>query len=270
MDPMTGAALIGGASALGGGLMAGKAQEKANDASYRMMKIQMKKRLQWLALDAKRANIHPLAALGVSSGGFSSPQAVTGPADGLAAMGQSVSRAMAMKGSPQDKEFNAKMQDETLKNAQYKNELLKMQISNVGKNTGTLAPYSGGTIDGQGNGPIQVNPAQRTASPIGKPEQEYGHVPDVGFARTKTGLAPVPSKDVKEKIEDQFIPEMAWAKRNMIDPNLGKGTKPPLKYLPKGYKDWEWSIRGQEWRPVKHKARTPWQKWSRAVTKWQD
>ena len=63
----------------------------------------------------------------------------------------------------------------------------------------------------------------------------------------------MPSEDVKNRIEDQIIPEITWAARNQISPNFGGGVKPAKKLLPKWAKDWEWSVSKQEWQPTKNK-----------------
>ena len=105
-------------------------------------------------------------------------------------------------------------------------------------------------------------PAEITSHAKGRKNIEAGSVTSTGYARTASGgLTPVPSRDVKERIEDQFIPEMVWAGQNYIAPMFGgKGTKPPKSSLPKGAKDWEWNPMSFEWKPVKRKGKSPWQK----------
>ena len=101
-------------------------------------------------------------------------------------------------------------------------------------------------------GPSIVDkPLERTMTQPGLPAQEVGHVPDVGYARTATGFAPVPSQDVKNRIEDQVIPEAMWSLRNNLLPTIGLGEKPSNKLLPPGYKDWFYHPLKQEWQPTK-------------------
>jgi hypothetical protein len=214
--------------------------------------------IQWRVEDAKKAGIHPLAALGAQTH-MASPSLIQGnPTAGqdMAAMGQDIGRALATKMSSHEKQ----LMDINLKNAQMDSEMKAIELTNARRSLQT------------GNDGVRVKPAEVTAHVKNRKNIEAGTISSTGYARTASGgLAPVPSKDVKERIEDQFIPEMAWAAQNYIGPLVGqKGTKPPKKYLPKGAKDWQWSIRKGEWQPVKTKGKTPWQRWSRWVTKWQD
>ena len=84
-----------------------------------------------------------------------------------------------------------------------------------------------------------------------------GAVSDYGYAKTKSGYAIVPSQDVKERIEDQLVPEAAWAMRNLIVPFVKGQTPPdPKKYPPpKGYDSWVWDFRNQEFRPDRKNAK---------------
>ena len=87
---------------------------------------------------------------------------------------------------------------------------------------------------------------------------EPGAIADVGWARTPTGWVPIPSKDVKERIEDQMIPELGWAIRNNLMPTIGQGNPPPFK--PKRGYFWKFHRLKQEWQQLKQypsKRRTP-------------
>lgn len=90
---------------------------------------------------------------------------------------------------------------------------------------------------------------ERSVSHPTQPYQEPGAISDTGFVRTPTGLAPVPSKDAKERIEDQIIPEAMWGLRNHVLPSLGFGAPPPKEALPAGAKQWVYNVWRQEWQP---------------------
>jgi hypothetical protein len=163
-------------------------------------------------------------------------------------MGQDIGRAIAS----QKTSHQRKIMDIQLENARLDTEMKKLELSTARRRlTGQVGPAL----------PDQVinKPAEVTSHAKGRPNIEAGSVTSTGFARTAGGgLTPVPSKDVKERIEDQFIPETVWAAQNYIGPTFGSTkNKPPKKLLPKGHKDWEWSVMEATWYPVKKKGRTP-------------
>lgn len=211
------------------------------------------KGLQWRVADAEKAGIHPLAALGFNASGYQ-PVASEGPNSGelMMDLGQNLAGAMSRSSTQQDKEMAALQimsmkQDVTGKELDNQIRAKTLQDLNTDKPS-----FPGGEnfMPGQGNsGKVKVVPSQRTASATGRPAQEAGWTPDVGYARTDTGLTPIPSKDVKERIEDQFVPELMWAIRNQLTPNIGVGRPPPKEMLPQGYSKWKWSYTRQEWQP---------------------
>jgi hypothetical protein len=126
------------------------------------------------------------------------------------------------------------------------NELLRSQIAREQAQLGPPQPSSDpALIEGQGDTPVIDEPMRRTGTGP-KASQEPGAVSDVGFARTSTGYAPVPSRDVKERIEDNLISEAMWSIRNLLLPNLGKGDPPPKSWKYPGTV-WKWNSRKQEW-----------------------
>lgn len=215
------------------------------------------KGIQWKVKDAKAAGIHPLAALGAQTYNASPAQIGGTPlvneGGSMASMGQDIGRAIMS----QQTSHQRKMMDLQLKNAQMDTEMKSIDLSNARKRVGQGGQLAPGLPD-----QVITKPAEITSHVRGRKNIEAGSVTSTGYARTAGGgLTPVPSKDVKERIEDQMIPEMVWSAQNYLGPAVGKtDTKPPKKYLPKGYKDWEFSIKDATWYPVKHKGRTPWQK----------
>lgn len=214
--------------------------------------------LRWKVEDAKRAGIHPLAALG-GTGSLYAPASTTFGGGGsspdytsaFANAGQNVMRAVNATRTAEEREAaqiqtqqQLSMNNLEMEGKQLQNDLLRSQIAQ--QNSMRNPPFPG-TVQ---------KPAEMTMTAPGKPDQEAGQVSDLGWARTKTGVYPVPSKDVKERIEDNLIQETGWALRNNLMPNMGGGSSPPKNLLPAGATHWEWSYRNQEYQPSYKKY--PW------------
>lgn len=219
--------------------------------------------IRWKVEDARRAGISPLAALGASGAAFApvhvGAEANTAIGDGIQNMGQNISRAVAATSTQEEKMLTGLR----LQNAQAEvegrhldNQIRAIELRRLTTNPSFPSP-DGNFIPGQGNTParIKVNPSERTSNQPGAYQQDAGWITDKAYARTATGMVPVPSKDVTERIEDKFIPEMLWAWRNSIMPNFGYGDGgPPTNQLPKGFDTWKWNHWNQEYQP----AQSPW------------
>ena len=214
------------------------------------------KGLQWRIADAKKAGIHPLAAIGAST--HSAAPAMVGGSpmihegDSMSAMGQDIGRAIASHTTNHQR----KMMDLQLENAKMDNEFKQMELVSARRRlSGQVGP---GIPDDVINKPAEV-----TSHAKGRRNIEAGSVTSTGYARGAGGiLTPVPSKDVKERIEDQFIPETVWSAQNYLGPTFGStSNKPPKKEWVKGAKDYQWSVSKGAWEPVfKGKGRTPWKR----------
>lgn len=214
--------------------------------------------VSWRAADAEKAGIHPLYAMGAQTHSFS-PVSVNSPIDDsmsdfYSKTGQNITRAITSTQTEDQRQLSklqlASMQTQ-IDGQMIENQIKASQLQKM-NSTGPAMAGSENFIPGQGNSPIiRTKPSERTHSATGRPSQQAGWVPDVGYARTDSGLTPVPSQDVKERIEDQIIPETMWAMRNYLVPNFtGKGS-PPRHMLPKGSDNWKWSHIKQEWQPAK-------------------
>jgi len=214
--------------------------------------------IRWRVEDAQAAGIHPLAALGAPGTSFS-PISVDGSGgdSGMAQMGQDVIRSLSATRTHEERQMQqlqlatarTQLDGQVIDNQIKATQLRQMQ------SVGPAFPSPDGSfIPGQGNSgsrTVQVNPAQRVVSEPGSRGKEAGTVNDFTFAETPTGLAVVPSKDIKERIEDQMVPEAAWALRNQIIPFF-KGPMDPSKIQqkpPAGMK-WQWNGLKQEYTPV--------------------
>lgn len=272
MDPITGAALIGGGSTLLGGFadyFSDERQRRDNDTYYRMSREDQEREralqkefaqngVKWRMEDAERAGVHPLYALGASGASYSptistfAPQPVRSSAgDSIRSMGQDVSRAMFATRTQHEREVMSLQLEGMKLDNEYKRRTLP-RTSQIGPSF----PSSSGLnyIDGQGNSGqsmVQEIPVRISVSEPGNRAQDAGSITDYALTRTPTGMAVVPSKDAKERIEDQIVPETMWAIRNNIVPFF-KGHKPPdpaHHKLPYGAYKWEWDWTAQEFRP---------------------
>ncbi|AZL82991.1 DNA pilot protein [Apis mellifera associated microvirus 52] len=258
---------IAGAAAGGliGGYFNNKAQQSANETNQainnqnaELQRDFAQNGIRWKVQDAKNAGIHPLAALGASTTSFApasigvSPNTAWG--DAARDMGQDVTRAISATRTGPEKAVAALQ----IRNAEL--DIQGKEIENAIKattlqklNSGPSFPGGEGFIDGQGNSGasrISGKPMERTRSLPGSPQSEPGAIPDHGWGKTKTGVYPVPSKDMKERIEDNIFHEAGHFLRNNVAPNFGGGTMPPESALPRGAKKWQWSYTQQEWQPA--------------------
>lgn len=180
--------------------------------------------LRWKVEDAKRAGIAPLAALGAQTHSFS-PVSIGSSGEhtptNFGEMGQNLTRAINGTRTAEEQEL-AKIQLASartdLDGKALDNQIKASQLKQM--QSGPPFPGSEYILDGQANsGVIRNKPLERTFTRPGKPHQEVGSVSDVGYADTQFGKVPVPSSDIKQKIEDNMIQEVMWAIRNNILPN---------------------------------------------------
>jgi len=217
-------------------------QEAGKDRA--LQKTLAQEGVRWRVADAKAAGLHPLYAMGASIAQGSPAAVGVSPS---VPQGQNVARAYrATSTSPQRR--NSILEALAVERAGLENDLLRAKIT-LATQTGPAFPsQTPGLIPGQGdaNDLITNVPQQRVVSDPGHTSQEPGAISDTGFAKTPTGYAPIPSSDVKERIEDQMIPELMWAIRNLLLPNIGKGLPPPKPWRMRGTK-WKWNHARQEW-----------------------
>lgn len=247
------AAISAGANILGGIM----GRDSASDAAAAQMAWQkkvMKHQIQWRVEDANKAGVHPLFALGAQ---VSSPGSVSYSdplPDALGRAGQDISRAMSVGQSQTGKigqlgEAAANLQ---LENMQLQNQILasRLRLMNQPGTPPALTAPQGNVMPGQGDSPnlVQVKPGTTETSSPTAPGQAAVVVPDLAFSETATGLAPIPSKSVKEQIEDITLPQLMWGIRNTVLPNFGIG-QPPQRDPGPG-RQWGWSHIRQEWQSV--------------------
>lgn len=242
------------------------AKKKKQDAENLQREF-AKNGLQWRVEDAMKAGIHPLAALGFSGPqaspvivgeDFSENPSAQDPNASIAqGMGQDFSRAMSATASREQKILNA-MQLASMKldieGKSIDNQIRASQLKKL-NSTGPAMPSPTDQDTMSGQGEFQIKPSVSTASSRGAPAQQAGAINDYGFARTsKGGYIPVPSTDIKERIEDNLFHEATHFFRNNILPNFGGGPNAPSPRdypLPKGATHWKWHHIHQQFLPAR-------------------
>lgn len=254
MDPFTAAALVGGGTALLGGIMSSRSNRAAAEANAAAQERYAKEGIRWKVADAKAAGISPEYALGANTTSFNPTYTGSQQGNIIADAGQNIARAAMASEPAESRKINAALQTETLRGMKLDNDIKQSQMTRVNVPGNPAFPSAqGNVIEGQGNSPVKDVPLERTGQSLKTPHSEGGSIPSVGWAQTADGgLRPVPSQDIKNRIEDQLIPESVWAAQNIVAPNFGKGPKPPSEALPKGH-FWRWSVSRQAWYPSKGK-----------------
>lgn len=228
----------------------------ANNANAAQQDAFAKHGVQWKVQDARRAGIAPEYALGASTISPSPTHTPDTSSSMIADAGQNISRAALASATQPDRDMTKALQAETLRGMKLDNQIKETQgLSQTGFPQNPAFPHpNGNVIPGQGNSPVKDVQLERTGMSRSSPYSEGGSIPSVGWAKTADGgLRPVPSTDIKNRIEDQIIPETAWAAQHLMAPNVGKGPKPPEDALPKGASDWRWSVSRQAWYPYSSK-----------------
>lgn len=219
--------LFQGQGAEKGGKMSAKATLKANTQNLRWQKRFAQHGIQWKVRDAARAGISPLAALGAQTQSFSpsfvgATQAGQGVADAAAAMGQGISRATTAFGSADDQndEYLKQLQNLQLQNMALQNQALGSQIRLMTQpGTPPAAPVAADrySLPGQG-ATVDYQPNKLVIADPDHPGFDPGTMNDVARVdgRNDTQVI-VPGKDIKQAVEDTFIPETQMAIRQNLD-----------------------------------------------------
>lgn len=281
-----GASIIGGALASGASGASNSSNEAIMAAQLAFQREMAQNGIRWKVEDAKAAGIHPIYALGAPP--FNpSPVAIanqpdTGWANALSEAGQHIGRAVDSTKTQEEKvdAHTQTMRELQLQNAALQNKALETDIqfkqaeygaiigrSSFGQpfpdphagrnpafvdsgppsNTGSYRPF-GSSPAATATGLVDPKPHQPVIRDPSRPHQEPGDITDTGWARTPTGWTPVPSKDVKERIEDSLVSETLWEMRNRIPPTFQGRFNPPFP-APPG-KVWSWSSWKQEYQLI--------------------
>lgn len=256
--------LIGAGASLLGGILGQNSQRKMAKQNIQLQKDFAQQGIQWKVADAKAAGIHPLYALGAQTHSFAPVSIGDSLSPAIANAGQDIGRAVnaVSTGSQRTQGITQAMEALALERAGLENEVLRSQIrrnNSAGTPPATPLPGTKWLIPGQGETTIPDIPGTivdkgLTRSGIDPTAgyRESGALPDVGYALTPSGgYAPVPSKDVKERIEDIMPAEWMWWIRNQGLPTVGMNQAPPPVDVPPGYDAWVYHPLRQEYVPMR-------------------
>lgn len=122
-----------------GGVIGNKGASDVSQQNAAYQKEFAQHGIRWKVADAKAAGLHPLAALNTNTATFS-PSFQTGN------MGQNISRAINAAGSALDRQKSAEADALALERASLQNDLLRAQISHVGR--ASNPPFPSGSVSG--------------------------------------------------------------------------------------------------------------------------
>lgn len=259
--------IIGAGASLLGGLFGSNSQKKQMQMQIAAQREFAQQGVQWRVEDAKKAGIHPLAALGAQTHAFS-PIGVGSDytlSQGMADAGQQLGSAISAGRTKVEKA----MQTLQLQRAGLENKLLEVQIANAAQiglmnqpgRQATVPPVGGQAqlVDGQAaTDLVNVQPMQLTATAPGRAHAEPAAVPDIGYLHTsRGGRAPVFSEQAKERLEEDLIGSILWSARNRLMPSLGVNQSPPADSPGEG-NVWVYDPISAEYVPVRADIANPW------------
>lgn len=214
-----------------------------------------KQGIRWRVADAKKAGIHPLYALGANTHS-ASPVSV---GSSLGAAGQNIDRALDA-GRTKGQQLQQRLLKTQIDGQEIENQLKASELARLQQSPSNALPGddSGISPDILGRAPVprvEITPVRVGANARGRAAQEAGSVTSFGFARTADGgLVAVPSRDMKDRIEDNIFLETEWAFRNQLMPfvssDKARAMAPTTKDypLPRGFK-WVYDRWKAAWYP---------------------
>lgn len=232
--------------------------------------------IRWKTDDARAAGVHPLYAMGANTVSYApSTVGLTTPSLSAAQTSGGPAAINEMAGASQDfgRAINATRtlserseavlqtsQALSLENMGLQNELLRSQIAknNTAANPSMPSISDQYKIDGQTQSGVKLKDVEIEKSGTAG-SHAAGAVADTHYSRSPTGWPVVPSKDVKERIEDMLIPELLWSIRNNLGPVLSnKHFKPPPVSLKQGY-HWTFNPILQEYQQTPSRFQERWE-----------
>jgi hypothetical protein len=274
-----GSAIGGIASGIGsivGANNSSASAEAINQANYEHQKEFAQNGIRWKVADAKAAGLHPLAALGAQTAGYT-PSAVVGDSPDfsfLRDIGQDVGRAIDAKSTAAeraenkakiDQGTNLELEGKSLDN-EYKRALIKGETQDQAlklANAAVRASWSqqlppampsigrdGRVVDGQGDstssGSITKNkPAEIVMNDPATPAAEAGSNPEIRYFRTSDGGYSIArSESYADSTDDDLAGQLSWELRNRLPATAwdSSSAAPPPSYLPDGGRGgWAWS-----------------------------
>lgn len=268
-------------SVVGGGLgLIGSANSQQNAAAINKFNYEAQKEfaqnsIRWRVADAKAAGLHPLAALGAQSSGYTPSAAIGDSPDFsfLQDVGQGIGRAIDAKRTNRERVEQERKQNllfnEELKGRQLQNQETQTRIDsmkwdmamqaarNAEQSVRTqqqvpampsLAP-DGRTMPGQGDATssslFKVKPPELAISHPQTPAAEAGTHPEIRYFRTSDGgYSMARSEAYADSTDDDTAGMLSWELRNRVPAIFwdSPSSAPPDSYLPDGGAGaWGWS-----------------------------
>lgn len=237
------------------------AADHAARANYAQQKEFAQSGIQWKVEDAKKAGIHPLAALGASTPTTGGTHTVGGGGSdlgsGLAAMSQTVGRAIQASSTADQRtmtNLSIRNAETELAGKELDNQIKQSQLNQM-NSVGPAFPSANDPhmIEGQGDAlpGVRITPSESAASEKGRPGIQAGAINSLRYTRESNGnIGVAPSKDMKEAIEDDVIGENLWHLKNRLIPPPPNPRHYPLS---RGATEWKWSPLRQEFVPYNPK-----------------
>jgi hypothetical protein len=221
-----GSSALGAASNLYGAQMASDATQRANELNAELTREQMElqkefaqKGVRWRTLDAKKAGIHPLAALGANTISYS-PSMIGAQTDDHMAravadvgskLGQNISNKMMRSVQAESAQIALQMAQSQLRGSELENDLLQKQIDSFNSQPKTLDGID--INSGSPSDYVTVKPAERVTSySRDTAAQEAGTHPSIRWHVAPDGKSMIPtmSESYKQSTEDSLIQELPW------------------------------------------------------------
>lgn len=186
--------------------------------------------VRWKVRDAKAAGLHPLAALGMQP--VSAQPVHVGSDDSaytsntLANFGQDINRSIHAT-MTQAERVQTQMDKLNIERAELQNEVLRTQLA--GSKQALLRSAQNPPFPG--SGAVVVKPSEVVTGDQGNPQRQPGTI--TSYQLVSPGpdgsVGIVPSEQMKERIEDDFIGETMWHLKNRL---TGPGEVPGYYWSP--------------------------------------
>ena len=262
--------IAGAAGSVVGGLLGNAASAQASEQNYQAQKEFAQNGIRWRVADAKAAGLHPLAALGAQTPGYT-PSAFVGDTswmgDAAQNLGQSIGRAAEAKMTAKERARERAVADQSvalsMETKRLQNQYLETQIQAQKQDMALQLARSAAmsvrtqqavpgmpSLDGDGTviaGQAQayptagtkVKPVEVSTSLPGSTHQQAGLNPDVKWRKTSTGYKVAMSDQAKSDNEDDWFGTLQWNLSNRVAPVFSsvsrRGITPPRSWLPPGH-----------------------------------
>lgn len=238
-------AIISAGASLLGSLFGERGKEK----EIQLQKDFAQQGIRWKVDDAKAAGIHPLYALGASTHSYAPVGVGSSLQQGLSDAGQHIGRAMEAKATNPERVSNRLMELQ-LQRGELENALLASQIRRINQPghppampSQDMSPFVAAPVGAVQRAPLASSVPLEVTGGMSR-AVEPASISDLGWSKSVTPsgtlYAPVPSRDVAERIEDNIPAQFGWGVRNQLTPMVKGGYPGPWK-APAGHQwvfDW--------------------------------